>query len=275
MSKMFSIIFSTFHLPDYLELCINSLIENSYFGDNQIFVHVNDHDRKSINYLKDIKEQHENIDYIDTGDIGEPEALNLCIENIDPKIDNTIITNDDCYFTKNWDYNLNTWIQEFNIRFPYHLKFIGYRWCEPTPGSFNPICNAGTNINEFNLLELYKYVFQYSIHDIGEWYPNSLYPTKILKEIKFDSLFNPKPLADIDFMMKTFKYLGNEKIPFLILGVKDVCVYHFQRIASLKNRPKGEIDNVKLFENKWNMSIEKSWKLIGDETKRSITLIES
>lgn len=270
---MFSIIFSTFHLPDYLKLCINSLIDNSYF-DNQIYVHINDCDKKSIDYLEEIKKAHENINYIATENIGEPDALNLLIDAIDPRIDNTIITNDDCYFTTNWDYNLNVWLQYMNIKFPNHLKFIGYRWCEPTPGSFPPICNAGRDINQFNHKEINEYISRYSKHEIGDWYPNSLYPTKILKKIRFDPLYNPKPLADIDFVMRTFKYLNDEKTPFLIFGVKDVCIYHFQRVASLKNRPNGEKDNAKIFENKWNISVENMWKLINDEVKRCIIMMK-
>lgn len=272
---MFSIIFSTFHLPDYLKLCIDSILENSYFKDNKIFVHVNDYDEESIKYLENTKiKNQKNIDYISTDNIGEPEALNLYIDNIDPKIENTIITNDDCYFSRDWDYNLNIWIQQLNLRFPNHLKFIGYRWCEPTPGSFPPICNAGKNINEFNLPELYRYISEYSKHEIGDWFPNSLYPTKILKKIRFDPLFNPKPLADIDFIMQTFKYLNNDNIPFLIFGVKDVCVYHFQRIGSLINRPNGEIDNSTKFEEKWKFGPGHAWKIIETETKRSIKLVK-
>lgn len=270
---MFSVIFSTFHLPEYLELCVNSIIENSYFKDNHIFVHVNDHDEDSIKYLENTKKLYSNIDYATTENIGEPEALNLCIDNIDPKIESAIITNDDCYFSKNWDYYLHQWEIELNEKFPNHLKFLGYRWCEPTPGSFPPICDAGKNIKEFNIDILDEYISNNSIHYIGEWFFNSLYPTKILKKIRFDPLFNPKPLADIDFTIKTFKYLNNENIPFLIFGIKDCCIYHFQRVAALKNRPNGEIDNAKIFENKWNMSVGDAWKLINSNVQRSILLV--
>lgn len=272
---MFSIIFSTFHLSDYLKLCVNSLIENSHFKDNQIFIHINDYDKESIDYLYNMKKNYKNINYITTKNIGEPDALNLLIDNIDSRIENTIITNDDCYFSYNWDYNLDIWIKELSSRFPDYLKFIGYRWCEPTPGSFPPICNAGKNIDEFNTPELYRYISEYSRHEIGDWYPNSLYHTKILKMIRFDPLFNPKPLADIDFITSSFRYLNNHNIPFLIFGVKDVCIYHFQKVASLKNRPGGEIDNAKIFENKWKIGIESTWKLINNEIGRSISLINN
>lgn len=264
---MYSIIMSTFHIPEYLKLCVDSILENSYYNTHQLFIHVNDYDKDAIKYLDS-----KNVEYIATENVGEPIGLNICIDNL--KNDNVLITNDDCYFTKNWDYYLHQWEIELNAKFPDYIKFIGYRWCEPTPGSFPPICDAGKNIKEFNIDKLNEYISKNSIHNVGEWLFNSLYSTEVLTKCKFSPEFSPKSLGDIDQVMKTLIYLKEKKKKFLMFSVKDCCIYHFQRVASTKNRPDGEINHAPLFEKKWNMGIGDAWNLINNEVKRSISLIK-
>ena len=48
---MISIIIPSFNNVNYLELCINSLIKNSYYK-NEILVHVNEGSDGTIEYLK-------------------------------------------------------------------------------------------------------------------------------------------------------------------------------------------------------------------------------
>lgn len=263
---MYSIILPTYQVPEYLKLCVNSILENSYYNTHQLCIHVNGYDEESMVYLDNM-----NIKYIVTEEIGAPDATNLCIDIA--KCDNTIITNDDCYFTKNWDYYLHQWEIEMDNKFPDYVKFIGYRWCEPNFGSFPPICNAGKNIKEFNIHKLNEYILNNSVHDIGNWYFNCTYPTNILKKCKFSPEFSPKG-NEADFGLKILKYLKENNMKFLIFSVRDCYVYHFQRVASSKHRPEGDNANPSLFEKKWNMSIQTAYNSLHNEVKRSINIIK-
>jgi len=244
---------------------VNSILENSYYKTNQLCIHVNGNDKESTDYLDS-----KNIKYINTKEIGVPEAFNLCI---DRAIYNTsIITNDDTYFSKNWDYYLHQWEIEMKDKFPDYLQFIGYRWCEPTFGSYPPICNAGKNVKEFDVNKLNEYILKNSKHELGNWYFNCTYPTNILRQCKFSPEFSPKG-NEADFGLKILNYLKKNNSKYLMFGVKDCYIYHFQRTASKKHRPQGDTAYPEIFRKKWNMSIQDAYNLLNNEVKRSTKLI--
>lgn len=274
---MYSILMPTYAGKEYCEFCMNSLLENSYYKTHQIFIHVNGIQEDTINYLEQIKTNPKyksfDIKYVVTEEIGAPEAINMCIDQA--RYDTSIIINDDCYFTKNWDYYLHQWEIEMNNKFPGYIKFIGYRWCEPNFGSFPPICSAGKNIKEFNVDKLNEYVSKNSVHDIGNWYFNCTYPTDILRKCKFSPEFSPKG-NEADFALKVLNYLKENNKKFLIFGTRDCYVYHFQRIASTKHRPGGDTAYPSLFKQKWNMTIQDAYNLLNNEIKRSMyTIVNS
>lgn len=264
---MYSILMPTYQIPEYLKLCVDSILENSYYKTHQLCIHVNGYDKESMYYLDS-----KNVKYIVTEEIGAPEAINICIDQA--KCDTSIITNDDCYFTKNWDYYLHQWEIEMNNKFPDYVKFIGYRWCEPNPGSCPPICNAGKNIKEFNVDKLNEYISKNSVHDIGNWYFSCTFPTDILTKCKFSPEFSPKG-NEADFGLKILNYLKENNKKFLIFGVRDCYIYHFQRVASTKHRPSGDTAYPSLFKQKWNMSIQDAYNLLNNEVKRSVYLLNN
>ncbi len=265
---MYSIIMTTHHNPEYLKLCIDSILENSYYKTHQFCIHVNGYDKESINYL-----DNRDIKYITTKEIGSSEAMNLCIDQVN--YDNVLTISDDCYFTKHWDYYLHQWEIELNDKFPDYSKIIGYRWCEPNFGSFPPICDAGKNIDEFNLNKLNEYISKNSTHDMGKWMANSLYPTEIISKCRYSPEFYTKG-NDLDQTIKMLKYLKDNSIKFLIFSVKDCCVYHFQRIASSKSKiPGSSEDRIKLFRTKWDMNIQDALIMLNNEVQRSILLVKN
>jgi 2-polyprenyl-3-methyl-5-hydroxy-6-metoxy-1,4-benzoquinol methylase/glycosyltransferase involved in cell wall biosynthesis len=263
----YSIILPTYNNPKYLKLCVLSIIENSYYKTHQLCVHVNGYDKETIDFLDDLK-----ISYtLSQENIGIPDAVNMCVDRA--IYDKVLGANDDCYFSKNWDYYLHQWEQELDNKFPYHIKIIGYRFCEPNhPTSFQPICEAGHSIDSFDINKFYDYIKIHSKHDIGNWMSNSLYPTKLLKMFRLSSEFNPKSYCDTDFIMSFIRYFNENKIPFLIFSVKDCCVYHFQGIATKKHQ---DIDNTAKFKKKWNMSYQDACNILHKEEKRSIELIKN
>ncbi len=266
---MYSIMITSYCNPEYLKLCVDSILENSYYDTNQICIHINGYDKDSIEYLnrKGI------IHTMTEANIGIS-AINLCVDRA--TFDNVLLANDDCYFTKNWDRDLHLWEEELNAKFPDYRKIIGYRWCEPLNGSFLPICNAGKTIEEFDINKLNEYVAKYSKHEISKrWLFNSLYPRDVFFKCRYSPEFYPASGMDSDFMMKVLKYFKDNNEKFLIFGIDDCCVYHFQGRASKKNKLKipGK-DNSKLYMQKWGVCIKDTFNMIDEEVLRSIATIE-
>ncbi len=264
---MYSIIIPSHKNPEYLKLCIESIIKNSYYKTHQICVHLDGYDKESIDYLN-IKD----LNYtMSKNNIGVPRSFNILADTSIYK--ELIFAHDDFYFTKNWDYNLHRWEEEIDKRFPDYLKFIGHRLCEPNPGSFPPLCNCGKTIDEFNEdinhTKLYSYIERNCPHKIGGcvdgWIYQSLYPTKICQEVRWSTDINT--CADIDFAMRILRYLRKNKLKFLMFTVKDLNMYHFQTTAT----PKSKLPQIgcEKFKDKWNMELSDARKIIENEVIRS------
>lgn len=266
---MYSIIFTSYCNPEYLKLCVDSIQQNSYYDTNQICVHINGYDKDSIEYLDNKKIRYTMSEY----NIGIS-AINFCADRAIH--DSVLLANDDCYFTKNWDYDLHRWEEELNVKFSDYKKIIRYRWCEPINGSFPPVCNAGRTIDEFDINKLNEYVTKNSRHEITKkWLFNSLYPRDVFTECRYSHEFYPASGADSDFMMKVLKYFKDNNIKFLIFGIEDCCIYHFQGRASIKNKLNlVNKNNAELYKQKWNVHISDTFDLIDNETIRSISLIK-
>ena len=265
---MYSIAITTYCNPDYLRLCVDSILENSYFKTHQICVHVNGYDEESVLYLNS-----KNLKYTLTQDnIGIAEGMVRCVEQA--ICDNILVANDDYYFTKNWDYYLHKWDLELNENFHDYKKFIGFQVCEPNFGSFPPVCHAGKSIDEFDINKLYEYITENSVHDVGKWLYGSIYPREIISRFNPSSDFYPKSCFDIDFIMQILRHLNDNDIKYLIFSAMDCYVYHFQSKSSLKNMTDGGRSNSKLFEKKWNMGVKDAYNILDGEVERSILSIK-
>ena len=264
---MYSIAITTYCNPEYLRLCIDSILENSYYKTHQICVHVNGHDEESVKYLNS-----KNIKHTMTQDnVGVADGVVFCLDQA--TCDNVLIANDDYYFTKDWDYNLHKWELELNEKFNDYKKFIGFQICEPKFGSFPPICHAGKSIDEFDVDKLNEYISENSTHKARSWLYGSIYPTEIVTKFKPSQDFYPKSCFDIDFIMQILKHLKDNDIKSLIFSAMDCYIYHFQSKSSIKNKTIDESSNSILFEKKWNMSVEEAYGVLVDEINRSISLI--
>jgi len=263
---MYSIIIPTYRNPRYLKLCVDSIIENSFYR-HQLCIHVNGYDKESVDYLdgKGIKYT------ISQDNIGIGAAVEMCLSQATK--DYVLIANDDYYFTKGWDLILNCWDQELDWEFSGYKKFIGFQVCEPGFGSFPPVCSAGKSIDEFDVKKLYEYIEENSRHDIGRWLYGSIYPREIVNKFKASSEFYPKSCFDIDFFMQLRTYLVDKNIKFLLFSVKDCYIYHFQGKASIKSSDVKEESNAKLFEAKWRMGVKDAYNILDGDVDRSILLI--
>lgn len=247
-------------------------MDNSYYKTHQICVHLDGYDSESIEYLN-----RKNLYYtMNNENLGVPRGFNTLIDRA--TYSESLFVHDDFYFTKNWDYNLHRWTKEMDERFPDYVRLIGYRLCEPNFGSFPPICDCGKNIEDFNksttLNKLYKYIEENCPHEIGGnsdgWTYHSLYPTKICQSIKWSTYLNT--CADIDFTMKILKYFRHNKLKFLMFSVKDLCIYHFQTIAT----PKSKLSQIGCdkFREKWKMEVSTARNIIENEVMKSELLIK-
>ncbi len=263
---MYSIIIPTFKNHKYLELCLRSIIQNSYYKTHQICVHIDGYDEPTISVLNKYS-----LPYTLTSEnIGPSHGFNILSTQI---LHNVVVGHDDCYFTKNWDLNLHKWELELNRRFPEYMKIIGYKWCEPNFGSFPPICNAGKCLETFNEELLNNYIQTHSSHTIDAtqdgWLFNSLYPKQLFEKFRWSTDFHQ--CADMDFAITFLSYLKNTQAKFLIFSVNDVNVYHFQTVATPKSKlPKNGCEK---FMEKWNITLDEAWKIIKTEVDRSIKFI--
>jgi glycosyltransferase involved in cell wall biosynthesis len=270
---MYSLTLPTYNNPEYLKLCVDSILQNSYYKTHQLCIHINGYNQKSIDYLKNLNNK--NIIYtISDNNIGLPKATNICIKNT--IFDKIIFIADDLYFPINWDYNLHQWEIELNNKFPDYVHLISYKYCEPYKGSFLPPCEAGTDINNFDESKFNEHLKKYSVHDIQDWLSNSLYPKNILLKCPIQEDFEYN-LSDIDYTLTVLKYFKDNNIKYLLFCAKDVCVYHFGSIASKKSlqRHVPDFTIVPKFENKWNMTVDSAYhKVLDPECKRSNKLVK-
>ena len=96
MLNKFSIVIPTFENSDYLKLCINSILKNSFFS-HQIIVHINGYDKNTEKILLDQK-----ITYTKSiRNIGLCSGVNIASKKATTNY--ILYAHDDMYFLPNWD----------------------------------------------------------------------------------------------------------------------------------------------------------------------------
>ncbi len=195
----FSVLIPTWNNIEYLKLCINSILKNSYY-ELQIIVIVNDGKDGTIEWIESQKE----IDYVHSkNNIGICYGLNIARSLI--KSQYIIYVNDDMYMFPNWDYELDNEIKVIgNKNFMLSSTMI-----EPT-NSGNPcvvVKNYGQDIQSFNenlLLKEYNHLF------INDW-NGSTWPPNVVHIDMWDLVgglsteFSPGMYSDPDFSRKLFE----------------------------------------------------------------------
>ena len=241
---MFSILIPTFNNLDYLELCLNSLKNNSKFN-NQIVVHVNIGNDGTIDYLK-----RNNIEYSYTEyNSGICEGINKA--SILAKFNYFLYAHDDFYFCPDWDEVLKNEIDSIG-----HNNF--YLSGTMMHSGQIPL-ECGNDINDFDekkFLNNYKKVNYYNFQG-STWAPTLVHKDTWNKVGGFSEEYFPGTGSDPDFNMK----LWNKGIR-IFKGINNFKVYHFgsivlrKKINEIHKYPKYGSKGAKIFLLKWGISIK-------------------
>ena len=241
---MFSILIPSFNNLDYLELCLNSLKNNSKFN-NQIIVHVNIGNDGTIEYLKKNDIEYSYTEY----NSGICEGINKA--SILAKFNYLLYAHDDFYFCPNWDEVLKNEIVSIG-----HNNF--YLSGTMMHSGQIPL-ECGNDINDFDekkFLNNYK-KFNYYDFQGSTWAPTLVHKDTWNKVGGFSEEYFPGTGSDPDFNMK----LWNEGIR-IFKGINNFKVYHFgsivlrKKINEIHKNPKFGSKGAKIFLLKWGISIK-------------------
>lgn len=215
-SYKLSVLIPTWNNIEFLKICINSLLKNSYF-EVQIIVIVNEGADRTEEWIRSQKE----IDYVYSKDnIGICYGLNSARSLI--KSEYIVYLNDDMYVLPDWDLALSKEIELVgNKNFMLSGTMI-----EPTEtgNSCVIVKDYGQNIQDFKeelLLKEYKSLFRQDWN--GSMLPPHVVHVDIWDLVGGMSIeFSPGILSDSDFSRKLF-----EAGVRLFKGKGNSLVYHF------------------------------------------------
>jgi len=241
---MISLIIPTYRNPEYLDICLQSAIENQV-NKNEIIVAVDGFIEESQHILDKYKND---IQVLDLGENqGMQTALNLAVYNATNEF--LVIINDDNVLSKDWDKLILDKAQE---SFVFTINQI-----EPTgPGIFNfPVKDLGKHPNEFKYEEFLQH--ELTLREDKLTLDGGIFPFVISKKDYmivggFDTIYQSPFICDWDFFLKLDLY-----------GVKfyrmnNLHFYHFGSAAT-KNGKEGdkfkqtEHPAAQMFAYKWGM----------------------
>jgi glycosyltransferase involved in cell wall biosynthesis len=226
----FSVLIPSWNNIDYLKLCIDGILKNSYFNI-QIIVIVNEGSDGTLEWLENQKE----IDYIySKSNIGICYGLNIARSLVKSKY--IVYVNDDMYLLPGWDIEIAKEIEKIG-----HKGFmLSCTMIEPA-STGNPcviVKNYGCDVQNFDEELLLK---EYSGLIINDW-NGSTWPPSIVHADLWDLVgglsieFSPGMYSDPDFSRKLY-----EAGVRYFKGKGNSLVYHFgskstQRIKRNKGR---------------------------------------
>lgn len=211
-TEIFSILIPSWNNLDYLQLCIRSIRQNSFYK-HQIIVHINE----GTDGTKEWIQQQLDIDYsISKKNIGVCYALNAC--GTLAHTDYILYMNDDMYACKNWDKFLWDEITLISHKF----FFLSATAIEPKAQSVCTIeKNYGADLNSFKEEKLNK---EFDTLPFNDWYGATWPPNVVHKDVwnlvgGYSTEFSPGMYSDPDFSMKlwkagirTFKGIGKSRV---------------------------------------------------------------
>ncbi len=211
----FSILIPSWNNLEYLQLCIESIRQNSAYP-HQIIVFVNDGKDGTLAWVQ----AQQDIDFLHSANnVGVCYALNACRKLVATEY--ILYMNDDMYVCPNWDQYL--WEEIQSIGHPYF--FISATAIEPIASSKCAIeHNFGTDLATFKKEALHE---QFASLPMNDW-QGATWPPNIVHISIWDLVggysieFSPGMYSDPDFSMK----LWQTGIRYF-KGVSKSRVYHF------------------------------------------------
>jgi GT2 family glycosyltransferase len=239
-SSVFSILIPTWNNLSLLQLCIESIRNNSVYA-HQIIVHVNEGKDDTIAFL-----QSQKIDYtFSKENIGICKAVNACRSLAETEL--LVYMNDDMYVCPNWDEPLFNEVQ--SLGHPYF--FLSSVMIEPRETGNNCVIaphDFGTDPSNFREADLIKEFNTFPFHDFsGTTWPPSLIHVRLWDIVGGFSLeFSPGMYSDPDLCMKL--WLSGVRY---FKGISASRVYHFMSKSTGRIKKN---DGKKQFLKKWGFS---------------------
>lgn len=214
---IFSILIPSWNNLPYLQLCINSILENSTYS-HQIIVHVNEGADGTLDWVKQ-----QQIDYTySKTNAGVCYSVNAMAKLA--KTNYILYLNDDMYVCKNWDKVL---YEAAKLKSD-HLFYYSGTMIEPDDSGNAcaiPNQNFGTTTDTFNPSALHAFVGSSQFNNwMGACWPPSLVHKLLWEQVGgYSEEYSPGFYSDPDFAMKLWQ-----------VGVRDFkgfgnsLVYHFK-----------------------------------------------
>ena len=241
---MISVIIPTYRNPKYLDICLQSAIEQQV-NKNEIIVAVDGFYEESKDVLEKYKD---NISVLDLGhNQGMQQALNMGV--INATNEKIFILNDDNVFCSGWDTVIEKTLNKNRV--------LTLNQIEPTgPGIFGfPVKDFGRNPEEFKYKEFIEYektIKQSGLTLNGGIFPFAMYKKDYMIVGGFDVMYQSPFICDWDFFLK----LDLNGIGFA--RTHEAHLYHFGSTAT-KNGNESEKFKAtegpasKLFTYKWGI----------------------
>tara|TARA_B110000027_G_scaffold92691_1_gene97952 strand:+ start:349 stop:1218 length:870 start_codon:yes stop_codon:yes gene_type:complete len=246
MSYKFSIIIPTFNNADYLELCINSILKNSFYK-HQLIVHINGLDKATEILLSKKK-----ISYTKTEiNVGLCSGVNMATKIVNT--DYVLYAHDDMYFLPDWDLHLFNEVREIKHN-NFYLSMTHISYLNGVKNDLQHIqFDCGSTLLNFDEQKLLNSFRNFSFRNIqgSHWAPHLIHIDLWKKVGGFSEEFNPGFASDPDLNMKLWR--ENVRI---FKGVSLSRVYHFGSITTRKNKKILPNKGKKTFLLKWKFSVE-------------------
>ena len=229
MSENITLIIPTYRNPKYLDLCLQSAVENRESPETQILVIVDGYFEES----REVLEKYNDVLYLDLGENrGMQFALNAGVMQADTPY--MFIINDDNVMPKAWDTRLRHEVklmeQGFGKQFVLTVDQI-----EPTgPGMFRfPVVDLGQDLESFDykrFLEVESAMANdLPIAEDGHIFPFVVSKRQYMAVGGFDTFYNSPNVCDWDHMLKY------ELLDFRFPRTRALRLYHFGSVATKKN----------------------------------------
>lgn len=219
---MFSVIIPSYRNPEYLDLCLHSIVSNQSF-DNEVVVVLDGY----VEENQEVIEKYPMVSWLPFEENhGMQTAINFGVWNA--KYDKLVIINDDNVFPEKWDIRLNEVYDTDTV--------TTINQIEPTgPGMFAfPVVDCGTTVDTFNMDKFLQADTKFSNSKItsdGNIFPFVINRKWFMAVGGFDTYYNSPNLCDWDFFLKL------ELIPTIKrVRTHNLHLYHFGSVATKKNK---------------------------------------
>lgn len=222
---MITVIIPTYRNPQYLDLCLKSLTENTVLDSTQVIVVLD-------GYIEESEEVLQKYPTVGVLPFGENEGMQYAINAgvAQAETEYVFVVNDDNVFPTRWDERLTDAIKKIkDERFVITVNQI-----EPTgPGMFNfPVMDLGQSVETFqytDFLEKEPQIASQQITSDGHIFPFLMTKKHFMAVGGFDTFYISPNICDWDFFLKL------ELWDFVFPRIHALHLYHFGSVATKKN----------------------------------------